>query len=218
MEYVAPTFKMNGFNCPLCNAYAQISWVRINSQVHGISDPRIWQAECTRCRKSSIWKQRDTGEALHADMIFPVESNAPIHHKDLPDECKPDYMEARSIEAQSPRAAAALLRLVVQKLCKHFGQPGKDINKDIGNLVQEGLPRTLQQALDTVRVVGNEAVHPGEIDLNDNPEIVSRLFRLVNRIVEKMITEPKEDADLYASLPASKLEGIDQRDKPKQDN
>lgn len=127
-----------------------------------------------------------------------------------------DYLEARAIEAQSPRAAAALLRLIIQKLCKHFGEPGKDINADIGRLVQKGLPKQLQEALDVVRVVGNEAVHPGEVDLEDNPEIVYTLFRLVNLIVEKMITEPKQYSDLYQSLPTKKLDGIAQRDKPKQ--
>jgi hypothetical protein len=69
--------------------------------------------------------------------------------------------------------------------------------------------------LDTVRVIGNNAVHPGQIDLNDTSEVAASLFRLVNAIVEQMITHPKQVAELYGSLPAAALEAIERRDDPK---
>ena len=59
----------------------------------------------------------------------------------------------------------------------------------------------MQQALDTVRVIGNAAVHPGTIDLRDDAGTVARLFRLTNFIVQKMITELKEIEDIYSNLP-----------------
>ena len=40
----------------------------------------------------------------------------------------------------------------------------------------------------------------------------SFLFKLVNFIANKLITEPKEIDELYNSLPANKLEGINKRD------
>jgi len=140
-------------------------------------------------------------------------SPAPMPNVDLPDDCFGDYLEAREIMQRSPRAAAALLRLVIQKLCRHFGEPGRDVNQDIAALVRQGLPVTMQQALDSVRVIGNEAVHPGELDVRDNPEVVSVLFTIVNLIVEKMLTEPRKIAELYQALPPRKLDGIAQRDK-----
>lgn len=148
-------------------------------------------------------------------MIYPAVAMAAMPSEDLPENCYVDYMEARAIASESPRAAAALLRLTVQKLCKHFGEPGRDINADIGSLVQKGLPKQLQEALDVVRVIGNEAVHPGEIDFEDNPGVAYSLFQLINLIVEKMITEPRQIAEIYQTLPAKKLAGITQRDKPK---
>src|SRR5690606_29908829 len=112
----------------------------------------------------------------------------------------------------SPRGAAALLRLSIQKLCAYLGQPGHNINSDIKALVALGLPPKVQEALDTVRVIGNNAVHPGKIDLKDDIDIVNMLFKLVNFIAQKMITEPKEIDEIYSSLPAEKIDGIRQRD------
>jgi len=79
--------------------------------------------------------------------------------------------------------------------------------------VENGLPKRVQEAMDTVRIVGNEAVHPGVLNLNDDPVIVDSLFKLVNLIVERMLTEPRQENDLYRSLPPKKLKGIEQRDK-----
>lgn len=124
------------------------------------------------------------------------------------------YQEAASISGKSPRGAAALLRLAIQKLCIHLGEPGKDINIDIGSLVKKGLPELVQQSLDIVRVTGNEAVHPGQVD-TDDAEVVEHLFNLVNIIVENRIAEPKKISGLYQALPANKLKGIADRDKVK---
>ncbi len=72
----------------------------------------------------------------------------------------------------------------------------------------------VQQALDVVRVVGNEAVHPGTLDLRDDRDIAMQLFGLVNAIVDQTITHPKTVRELYAKLPDAKRQAIEQRDKP----
>lgn len=123
-----------------------------------------------------------------------------------------DYEEARLIATASPRSAAALLRLCIQKLCKEIGEPGKNINDDIASLVSKGLPVIVQQALDIVRVIGNEQVHPGTLDLRDDPEIANELFGLVNFIVENQIAQPKAIKELFERLPEAKRKAIEQRD------
>ncbi len=58
-------------------------------------------------------------------------------------------------------------------------------------------------------VTGNNAVHPGEMLVDEKPEIVSTLFGLTNLIVDNCIAEPKRIAALYSSLPEGALSGIE---------
>ena len=104
------------------------------------------------------------------------------------------------------------MRLSIQKLCKELGEKGKNINDDIGELVKKGLPIKIQQALDYVRVIGNNSVHPGQIDLRDDKETAINLFILINLIAEVMITQPKEVDKLYNSLPQEQKDAIAKRD------
>lgn len=146
-------------------------------------------------------------------MTIPDMQGLPYPNDDLNADIKEDYMEARSIVSRSPRGAAALLRLGVQKLCKQLGEPGKDVNTDIASLVKKGLRPSIQKALDIVRVTGNESVHPGLMDMKDNNEIANKLFELINLIAEVMITEPKRIDEMYSSvLPEEKRKRIAQRD------
>jgi len=74
------------------------------------------------------------------------------------------------------------------------------------------LPIGVQQALDALRVIGNNAVHPGQMDLSDDEATAAALFGLVNFIVEKMISEPAEINRLYGMLPPGALSQIQRRD------
>jgi len=145
-------------------------------------------------------------------MLYPDRSSAPLPNPDLPEDICRDFEEARSIVNQSPRGAAALFRLCIQKLCAHLGESGKNINQDIASLVQKGLNPRIQKSLDIVRVVGNDAVHPGEIDLRDDPDTAVQLAQLTNFIADAMITQPKQIDTLYDSLPQGKKEQIEKRD------
>ncbi len=208
MPFKAPVFEDESFNCPHCNAYShQIwyplqSWDILGNNIH-ITDLKI--AWCAHCDQYSLW--------LKEKMIYPEESGIRMPNPDLRDDIKDDYNEARSIVNKSPRGAAALLRLCIQKLCEQLGSPGKNINDDIANLVKEGLPLDIQRALDIVRVIGNDAVHPGQMDLKDDVETTNKLFGLVNLIAQVMITQPNEINQLYETLPETKRKAIEDRDK-----
>lgn len=147
--------------------------------------------------------------------MVPNASPVELKHHDLPEDCHADYEEARDIVSRSPRGAVALLRLCLQKLMPYLGEEGKNINDDIKSLVAKGLPPMVQQALDVCRVVGNNAVHPGELDIHDTPEIAHQLFRMINFIVADRIARPKEIQALYAQLPQGAIAAIAKRDGTK---
>lgn len=117
------------------------------------------------------------------------------------------------ILALSPRGACALLRLAVQKLCGELGESGKSIDKDIANLVDKGLDIEVQQALDSLRVIGNNAVHPGEMDLTDDTETATALFSLLNFIVEDRIAQPKKRKAIFDKLPDGAKAAIQRRNE-----
>ena len=167
-------------------------------------------ALCGHCNRYSLWLKNERR------MIFPFSGVAPLPNADLPTDITSDYMEARDIFGLSARGAAALLRLCIQKLCKFLGEPGKDINKDIAALVKKGLNPSIQQSLDIVRVIGNESVHPGTIDLRDEPDTAITLFLLVNIIADSLITQPKLIAQTYDLIPEGKRKAIEHRDKTTQ--
>ena len=133
-------------------------------------------------------------------------------NENLPACCHVEYMEARTIAPDSSRAAAALLRLCVQKLMPEIGGKGKNIDDDIALLVSKGLPNQVKDALDICRVIGNNAVHPGEIVLEDNPALVGQLFDLINFIVDQTLGREKNLALLLGKLPSGALEAIAKRD------
>jgi hypothetical protein len=207
-EYVAPRWNDTRFICAHCGALASHTWYSLSaSPPDGDYDfpvPNLTYATCYACGEDSIWYQQR--------MVYPHGNTAAPPHPDLPDEMKEDYLEARAIVARSPRGAAALLRLPIQKLCGELGESGTNINDDIKGLVKKGLDVQVQQALDSVRVIGNEAVHPGIIDLRDDPELSNALFMLVNEIVDEMVAKPKRIAAVYQKLPEDKLKAIAQRD------
>ncbi|MCE9687756.1 DUF4145 domain-containing protein [Shewanella sp. AS16] len=201
-KYYPPTYEQEQFHCIHCGVYAKQEWHNLFIQHHGASD--FTSSRCTHCWERCYWYQDR--------MIVPSEAPVPPPHVDLPESCRSEYDEARDIVARSPRAAAALLRLCVQKLMFELGEKGKNINDDIGALVKKGLPVEVQQALDYCRVIGNNGVHPGEIELTDNPEIAHSIFEMINFIVEDRISRPNKVAALYKILPEGALKAVAKRD------
>ena len=207
MKYIRPEVFLKSFTCPHCAAIAQQTWWSRGFDSNNYTDKytnEIRVGTCQHCQESTLW--------VREDMVYPNNGNAPSPNEDMPLSVKQFYLEAASIYQKSPRGSAALLRLGIQLLCKELGESGTNINNDIKHLVAKGLPSIVQKSLDIVRVTGNEAVHPGQID-TDDPNIVASLFELTNIVVQYMITLPKQVGSIYESLPTDKVEAIANRDK-----
>lgn len=202
MKYIKPAYEGTAFNCIHCGVYAKQEWgyMRIFS-VKGTGiyhDTEAMGSVCEHCQQYTLWNSK-------GEIKFPFLGSTPFPNDDMPDNIKQVYIEASSILILSPKGAAALLRLALQMLCMHLGEPGKDLNQDIKSLVSRGLPLQVQQALDVLRIVGNQAVHPGEISFDDNPEIAKSLFGLLNLICDVMISQPKKVDELYLAIIPERL-------------
>lgn len=207
MSYYPPEYQGEAFTCPHCNVYSQMDW---SIWEWGFRTVLLKAANCQHCRKPSYWLG-PFHVVSEGEMIFPLVTNIPQPHLDMPEEVKTDYLEAREVLPHSSRAAAALLRLALQRLCIFLDKSSK-IDRAIGELVQDGLPQGVQRALDAIRIIGNESVHPGEIQDEDIDKSVGAMFELLNFIVQDRITRFKEIDALYESLPEGKLQGIEKRD------
>lgn len=215
MNYVTPEINKRAFTCPHCGVYAKQSfaycvngdWVADIAHYEFVlgttQDFHFIISKCDHCNKICIWR--------HKQMVYPNRGNAPAPNPDMPEEIKKDYEEAASIYTQSPRGAAALLRLAIQKLSVDLGGKGKNINEDIKELVKRGLPEQIQKSLDIVRVIGNNAVHPGQIDVDDT-EVAGKLFTLLNLITDYMVSMPKKVDVMFSGLPDSNREQIEKHD------
>lgn len=213
MTFVPPDTKTKSFTCPHCGVLArQDKWGYASDQPSGaygessLLASQIRISRCENCGKNCIW--------LVDTLVYPDRGNAPPPNPDMPPAVRSDYEEASRIYVKSPRGAAALLRLAIQKLMIHLGQSGENINKDIAALLAAGLPARIQKALDVVRVTGNNAVHPGQIDANDTG-IAEQLFPLVNVIVEYQISLPARIDEMYTALPDGAKSAIAKRDTPR---
>lgn len=167
----------------------------------------IHVSRCDSCSAITVWRY-DT--AIYPPTRYQIEPNP-----DLPDNIKADFKKAREILGLSPCGATALLRGCVQNLCIHLKKPGMNLNEAIGSLVADGLPKNIQKALDIVRVTGNEAVHPGELDVKDDRATADKLFGLINMIAYDQITQPKDVKAMFDNLPENAKKQIQERDRNK---
>jgi hypothetical protein len=208
-KVVLPVAAGAAFTCPFCGAYSQMVWSGMLAggspnnlgalAAHGLSTA---SCQVTSCAKDSVW--------LSDRMVFPITSTGPSPSPDLPEDVRQLYLEALSVEANSPRAAAALLRLAIDRLCSSLtGET--NLNTAIGELKSRGLRDRVVGALDAVRVIGNNAVHPGQIDVEE-PGVVTGLYQLVNIICEQIITEERLVDEALALLPEGAKAQIERRD------
>src|SRR6266851_2713543 len=135
IPYTPPKLGRKAFNCPLCQAYAQQGWSEVYYASAGNPGKKLdgfARSRCLHCSEALVWYE--------GRIVVPDVSAAPPPNGDLADDIKADFSEAASIVSKSPRGAAALLRLCVQKLCIQLGQSGKNLNNDIRELGARGLP------------------------------------------------------------------------------
>ena len=175
MNYIVPQKNKAAFTCPHCNTVSYMEYECQHFQSDFVQNGLVnvlTIARCANCGKKIIW--------IDDEYIYP-QKQAIEPNIDMPPSVKSLFEEAGKIYSLSPRAACALLRLAIDRLCNELGENDRDINKNIGAMVSKGLPPRIQQALDVVRVVGNKAVHPGTIAFDvDDENTALMLMKLLN--------------------------------------
>src|SRR4051794_33200182 len=112
LPFMPPSKGEKAFNCPNCMAYSEQSWSPLNTSQGSI--PNFMVSQCVHCKNIAVWH--------HDSLIFPDRAAVPFPLPEMPDNVRADCDEARSVHARSPRSAAALLRLGIQKLMVHLGE------------------------------------------------------------------------------------------------
>lgn len=223
VAYHPPRYKAIAFHCPRCSVYAKQTWfgtcASIKTLEVGSGRSGSWRVKehdltdaidlevslCDACNQYAIW--------LEEALLYPANVSVPKSHGDMPEEVSKLYNEAAQVLPVSPRAAAALLRLALQKLLGLVGCEGKNINNDIKHLMKsKDITTDMQKALDVLRVFGNNSVHPGQIDLNEDPEKVRAMFAFINYVVDGLISRKKQINMLFEGLPEKQKESIKKRD------
>ncbi len=220
-----PCYGKSAFNCPHCKAYAQQKWQYIITKTHlenyssSEEEYTFYELEeyssndkfqglafsdCQLCKKKSVWLERK--------MVYPITNTIDNPKELMPIEVKKLYEEARAVFPVSARSSSALLRLALEILLPKLGAEKSSINNMIAQLVSEkkAIGR-VQEAMNYLRVMGNEAVHPGVIDHgSENDDVVSRaLFKILNYIVSETLESDAMVDEVYSLLPKSIQEKIE---------
>jgi len=227
-----PEYKLEAFKCPNCDVYAKQTWYtmefntiqnymsqqtynvfnRGNLPEHEVEmeEHDLTFAECSSCHQTSIW--------LNRGLIYPRKSTVENPNEFMPSEVKKLYEEARLVFSMSPRSSAALLRLALEVLLPHIGAEKGSINDMIGQLARERKAiERVSKAMDVVRVTGNNAVHPGVLDIaeEDSREISMTLFKILNYIVAETLETDAMIDEVYSTLPKGIQENIEKRNVPR---
>jgi hypothetical protein len=215
---LAPEHDLSPFLCPHCGISAKQEWFQRLAGLPKDAGPAVFAgfhaALCHGCGLPNIWRlMQAKGDDDRWELVYPQRMEAPAPAAGMPSPVLDVYLEARAIAHNSPRAAAALLRLAVELLLDHLGAEGHSLNDKVGWLVRQGVARNLQQALDGVRVSGNKAAHALQIVPDEPREVSDLLFRLVNYIVETLVTGREEIQTFYNRLSDAARRAITTRDE-----
>jgi hypothetical protein len=190
---VTPRVGAPHFVCPHCGVDAEQLWQDADFPARGTGevDTALMRAQCRSCGARSYW--------IDGSQVWPHPTVGVPPSSDLPGDLVTLYDEARSVAPISPRAAAALLRLLVDRLVASLGATEGPLGDRIAALAAEGhVPAQVVEGLDAVRVHGDDSLPPGQIDpaAEDDPGVVLLLCLLVNSIVDATLTLRRHRAEL----------------------
>lgn len=202
METPTPAFRNDSFLCPHCGVVSQQLWPHAplgyrmpDANIRSFVPDRFTVSLCVNCQRPSFWHEKR--------LVYPSKYPLPPV-KSMPKSVREIYEEAQSVLYHSPRASSALMRLAIEQLmCEVAACSGKSLHELIEERKDELGLRLYKMAVG-LRLVGNEAVHVGQIDFDEDQEVAELLFYFINRITERLIEEQMMIEKIKGVLPESK--------------
>jgi hypothetical protein len=111
----------------------------------------------------------------------------------------------------SPRGAAALLHLAVEKLCLELGVGTYEPRPALAPAIQEEVDARVQNVLDAVKIIQDSSPPIEQNGLRDDRATADALPGFVNLICEKLIIEPRHLRALYTKVREGAQHNMDQR-------
>ncbi len=214
--------------CPACERANTQDWYgQVNMTVSQLLDglpprleidtgrSRVWLARCNNlhCGQLSYWlRTRDLQDeylwldprfvAFHYDLRQPPDEGLNEDEADL-------YRQATTVASASPRAACALLRVLLEIfLRREITSRGHDVGrKRLVELIEFAvehlnLSATLRNGLSAIRVQGNQAVHDAYgISQPANEDTVHWLFVAIEDLVDDLYVKPQKWVPLTDTSP-----------------
>lgn len=99
---------------------------------------------------------------------------------EVPSGLAPLYNEAMAVADASPASACALLRILIQALLKSSGRTGRNLIRDVNDLVASGADVGVLRAFDVVAMSDSESRKPAELSLANGHSDVHNLSVFVH--------------------------------------
>ena len=161
--------------CPHCRISVHLEWSRY--MIATISDEEsMWHCEaevCPSCEEPIVRvvneKYSRTGAVYTWQPMYyfaypQTPRRTPVDDA-VPEPLKTEFIEATDVLPISSKASAALSRRILQSILEEQGYAGRDLAKQIDNVLNETdsqkvLPVAIRKTVDAIRNFGNFAAHP----------------------------------------------------------
>lgn len=195
-------------NCYRCKKPFHADWTHRGLDRDSEGDWCVKFVRCPHCKDLSFSLERITASGEEEPvMAYPrPRFGAPVQ-PEVPGEFAEDYAEACLILSDSPKASAALSRRCLQKLIhEKAGIDHNHLVREINELLaSNSLPSHIAETVDTVRRIGNLAVHPiksertGEI-IAVEPQEAEWLLETISELFDFYFVLPKRREERLADL------------------
>jgi hypothetical protein len=162
-------------------------------------DATYFIARCETCREILIYYSSTEEDFQLAELYWPdIGLN-----KSVPKEVSHIYDEAIRIKHLAPNAFAVQIRRALEAICKDRGTRKHNLAQQLNELAEKGeIPKTLSEASDILRLIGNVGAHASETEVHPLQAIaIDQFFKAIVSYVyvsPAMIKEFKENMKKYS--------------------